>query len=312
MKYLQTYKKLKLKDDDKEVFEYFIETLTDSIFTWDYFVDFEKVKKNIHLIERELNLLNVLIGKTNIDQEFIDLVVDYPNIRKILPILIAIRNNKLKDLKIIDDFEDLKSESKVAIFNPNIEMTSEIKKDLIAFFNDSGLKKKFQDKDVKNVVDYCFGIEVGMDTNARKNRTGKAMENIVEKIIQKFSEKNNLEYIPQATQKRIKDKWNFDIELDKTNRIFDFAVFEKSNNKIFLIETNYYGGGGSKLKSTAGEYQYLFNFLKNQSIELIWITDGLGWKTTKKSLFETFLHNDYLLNIELVKQGILKDIILSN
>ena len=310
MKYLQTYKKLNLKEDEKDIFEYLISSLTDSIFTWDYFVAFEKVKKNINAIEKELNLLNVLIGKEDIEKEFINLVIDYPNVRKVLPILIAIRNNKLKDLKIIDDFEELKSESKIDLFNQNTELTPELKEDLIAFFNDSGLKTIFQDKDVKNIVDYCFGIEVGMDTNARKNRTGQAMESIVEKIIEKFAEKNNLEYIPQATQKKIKEKWNFDIEIDKTNRIFDFAVFEKSKNKIFIIETNYYGGGGSKLKSTAGEYQYLSDFLKKQGIDLIWITDGLGWKTTKKSLFETFLHNDYLFNIELVKQGILTDIIL--
>ena len=310
MKYLQTYKKLNLKNDENEIFEYFFKTLTDSIFTWDYFVDFEKVKKNIHLIEKELNLLNVLIGKNDIDKEFISLVSEYPNVRKVLPILIAIRNSKLKDLKIIDDFEELKSESKIDLFNPTVELTTEIKEDLVAFFEYSGLKNIFQDKDVKNIVDYCFGVEVGMDTNARKNRTGQAMESIVEKIILKFAEKNNLDYIPQATQKKIKEKWNFDIKIDKTNRIFDFAVLEKFKNKIFIIETNYYGGGGSKLKSTAGEYQYLSDFLKKQGIDLIWVTDGLGWKTTKKSLFETFIHNDYLLNIELVKQGILKDIIL--
>ncbi|MEA3329293.1 MAG: type II restriction endonuclease [Nanoarchaeota archaeon] len=310
MKYLQTYKKLNLKEDEKDIFEYLIETLTDSIFTWDYFVAFEKVKKNIHAIEKELNLLNVLIGKEDIEKEFIALISEYPNTRNVLPILIAIRNNKLKDLKIIDDFEELKSESKIDLFNPTKELTSELKEDLINFFKESGLKDIFQDKNIKNVVDYCFGIEVGMDTNARKNRTGQAMESIVEKIIQKFAEMDNLDYIPQVTQKKIKEKWDFDIEIDKTNRIFDFAVFEKTKNKIFIIETNYYGGGGSKLKSTAGEYQYLSDFLKKQGIDLIWITDGLGWKTTKKSLFETFLHNDYLLNIEMVKQGTLKDIIL--
>ncbi len=310
MKYLQTYKNLNLKNDEKEVFDYLVKTLTDSIFTWDYFVDFEKVKKNIHLIEKELNLLNVLIGKTNIDKEFINLVSEYPNVRKVLPILIAIRNNKLKDLKIIDDFEKLNSESKIELFNPNIELTTELKEDLIFFFKESGLKDIFESKDVKNIVDYCFGVEVGMDTNARKNRTGQAMESIVEKIIQKFAEKNNLDFISQATQKKIKETWNFDIQIDKTNRIFDFAVFEKSKNKIFIIETNYYGGGGSKLKSTAGEYQYLCDFLKKQNIDLIWVTDGLGWKTTTKSLFETFLHNEYLVNIELVKKGVLKDIIL--
>ena len=192
MKYLETYKKINLKEDEKEIFEYLINTLTDSIFTWNYFVDFEKVKKNITLIEKELNLLNVLIGKEDIEKEFIDLVIDYPNVRKVLPILIAIRNSKLKDLKIIDDFEELNSESKIGLFKPDVELTPELKEDLIAFFNDSGLKNIFQDKDVKNIVDYCFGVEVGMDTNARKNRTGQAMESIVGKIIQKFSEKNLL------------------------------------------------------------------------------------------------------------------------
>jgi len=54
----------------------------------------------------------------------------------------------------------------------------------------------------------------------------------------------------------------------------------------------------------------LFDFLKNQNIDLIWVTDGVGWKTTTKSLFETFLHNEYLLNIELIKSGALKDIML--
>ena len=149
-----------------------------------------------------------------------------------------------------------------------------------------------------------------MDTNARKNRTGKSMENIIEKILSKFSKENNLEFFPQATQKKIKEKWGFDIEIDKTNRIFDFGVFDKAKNKVFIIETNFYGGGGSKLKSTAGEYQYLFDFLKKQDIDLIWVTDGLGWKTTKKSLYETFLHNDYLVNIELIKQGVLWDILI--
>lgn len=309
MKYLQTYKRLNLKNNENEIFDYIIQTLTDSIFTWNYFVDFEKVKKNTYIIEKELNLLNFLIAKEDLEKEFIKLISEYPTVRKVLPILIAIRNNKLKNLKIIDDFETLISESKIALFDPNNKLTSEIKDDLLAFFNESGLKNIFQDKNVKNLVDYCFGIEVGMDTNARKNRTGKSMERIVEKIIQKFTEKNNLDYIFQATQKKIKDKWNFNIKIDKTDRIFDFAVFEKSKNKIFIIETNYYSGGGSKIKSTAGEYKYLFNFLKNQGIDLIWITDGLGWKTTKKSLFETFLHTDYLINIELVKQGALKDII---
>ncbi|MBU0457575.1 MAG: type II restriction endonuclease [Nanoarchaeota archaeon] len=310
MKFLQTYNKLNLKDDEKVIFDYLIDTLKESIFTWDYFVDFKKVKQNLILVEKELNLMNVLIGKQNLEKEFLELIGEYPQVRKVLPILIALRNNKIREIKIIDDFEELNFENKSSLFDPTQELTKELKEDLLNFFKESGLKELFENKDVKNLVDYSVGVEVGMDTNARKNRTGQSMEKIVEGMIKKFSEENNLDYIPQATQTKIKDKWNFDITLDKTNRIFDFAIFNKSKNKIYVVETNFYGGGGSKLKSTAGEYQYLADFLSNQKIDLIWITDGVGWITTKKSLFETFSKNKYLFNIELIKQGVLKDIIL--
>ena len=311
MKYLDTYNRIGLKDE-KSVFEYMIDNFKESIFTWEFFVDFDKVKKNASYIEKELNLLNVLIGKNDLDKEFINLVSEYPKIRRVLPILLAIRNNKLKELNIIDDVDELVSENKNHLFNPKIELTSELKKDLISFFNDSGLKNIFENKEVKNLVDYCFGIEVGMDTNARKNRTGTSMENIVEKIIKKFSDDNGVDYIAQATKSKIKEKWDLDIELDKTNRQFDFAVFNKSNKKLFLIETNFYGGQGSKLKATAGEYHSLGEFLKSKDLELIWITDGIGWHSAKKPLYETFSKNKYVFNLELLKKGVLKEVILKN
>lgn len=310
MKYLPTYKKLNLPDDKETIFKYLVETLKESIFTWDYFVDFEKVKENVVKIEKELNLLNVLIGKSDIEKEFIKLIEEYPKVRTVLPILIAIRNSKIRETHLIDDFDVLLSENKEPLFNSNTPLTPKLKTDLIKFFNDTGLKKIFTDKNIKNIVDYCFGVEVGMDTNARKNRTGTSMEKLVEKIVENFCIKNNLEYMSQATQNKIKTKWNFNVQLDKTNRIFDFAIYSKTKNKIFVIETNFYGGGGSKLKSTAGEYKALSDFLKTQKIDLIWVTDGIGWKTTKKALYETFLHNDYVVNIELIKKDVLKDIIL--
>jgi len=213
-------------------------------------------------------------------------------------------------MPIIDNFDTLIFENKSELFNATVELTPKLKKDLIKFFSDTGLRQIFEDKSVKNIVDYCFGVEVGMDTNARKNRTGTSMESLVEKIIQKFCDENRLEYISQATQFKIKEKWNFKIQLDKTDRRFDFAIFNKKKNKLFVFETNFYGGGGSKLKSTAGEYKPLFDFLRGQNIDLIWVTDGIGWNTTKPALYETFLHNDYLFNIELMKKDILKEIVL--
>lgn len=284
-------------------------TLQDSIFTWDYFTDFEKVKKNVKKIEKELNLLNYLVGKENLEEEFLTLVEEYPKVRKILPILIAIRDDKLFSTPVITNIETLIPENKKYIFHNPID--ENIKKELLIFFKESGLKDIFESKAIKNLVDYCFGVEVGFDTNARKNRTGDIMEKLVFKFLEEFCEEDkNLQFIEQATQKRIKEFFNYDIKIDKNSRRFDFALFDKTKNRLFLIEVNYYSGGGSKLKATAGEYQYLNNFVKSQNINFIWITDGKGWLTSLKPLEETFIHNDYVINLDMLKNGVLKEICL--
>ena len=301
MKYLNIYKKLNL-ETEKEIFDYFIDNLNDSIFTWDYFVNFIKVKTNILKIEKELNLLNVLIGKKNIEKEFINLIKEYPKVRIVLPLLIAVRKNKLKTLKIISNYKTLIPENKLNLFDPKIKLDNNLEKELLKYFNISGLKDIFKNKNVKNIVDYCFGVEVGLDTNARKNRTGKSMEILVENILKQLNNHIKFKWISQATSKKIKNLWNLDVKIDKTNRKFDFAVFHKK--QLYLIETNYYSGGGSKIKSTAGEYKQLNDFIKKQGFKLIWITDGLGWKTTLNSLKETFKYNDYIFNLKIVNNAL--------
>ena len=292
-------------------FETLKNTLQDSIFTWDYFTDFNKVKLNVKKVEKELNILNYLIGKKDIEKEFIQLIEEYPNIRKALPLLIAVRRDRLKETPIITNIDTLIPENKQFIFFD--EINQNIKYELLIFFNESGLKNLFVNEYIKNLVDYCFGVEVGFDTNARKNRTGTLMENLVSKFLKEFCDENqNFSYIEQATQKRIKECFNYDIEIDKNSRRFDFALYNRANKIIYLIEVNYYSGGGSKLKATAGEYQYLYDFLKAQNINFIWITDGKGWLTALNPLEETFNHNDYVINLQMLKDGILKDITIKN
>ncbi|MFK7780361.1 MAG: type II restriction endonuclease [Candidatus Gracilibacteria bacterium] len=282
-------------------------TFQESIFSWDYFTDFEKVKLNVQKVKVELNILNSLIGEDNIEEEFIKLVDEYPSIRKTLPLLIAVRKDKLRDTSIITDMDTLIAKNKQYIFYD--EMNDNIKNELLIFFRESGLKDIFQNIHIKNLVDYYFGVEVGFDTNARKNRTGTMMENLVSKFLAEFCKENrNYSYIEQATQKRIIETFDYKIKIDKNSRRFDFALFNNDTEKLYLIEVNYYSGGGSKLKATAGEYQYLHDFLKSQNLEFIWITDGKGWLTALNALEETFNHNDYVINIDMLKNGILKNI----
>ncbi len=282
-------------------------TFKDSIFTWDYFTDFEKVKLNVQKVKVELNILNSLIGEENIEEEFIKLVNEYPKIRKALPLLIAVRKDKLNNISIITNVATLIAENKKYIFYDKINKT--IEEELLIFFRESGLKDIFQNRYIKNLVDYCFGVEVGFDTNARKNRTGTLMENIVSNYLSKFCQENaNFIYIEQATKNRIKEKFDYTIRIDKNSRRFDFALFNKVTRKLFLIEVNFYSGGGSKLKATAGEYQKLYELLKGQGVDFIWITDGKGWLTALHPLEETFENNDYVINLHMLKNGVLKDI----
>jgi type II restriction enzyme len=296
--------------DNSSVFKYFLSTLKDSIFTWDYFVDFDKSIRNSAKIKNELNRLNTLIGLPNheLDTAFIELLKAEPNIRRALPILIAIRANKMSSTRIIDDLNTLETQSKTHLFDPRIEMTASVEGDLLNCFELSGLKLLFQHATITNLNDFCLGIEVGMDTNARKNRTGTNMEDIVENNLSRFCVENNFRYIAQATKSKIKSLWNIDVNVDKINRRFDFAIATSKNN-LYLIEVNYYSGGGSKLKATAGEYKEVFNMLSPQNINFIWITDGLGWLTAKTALYETFLLNDYIINLEMISDGILDEII---
>ncbi len=308
MKFLDFYKnKLGCKNEDN-VFDYFINNLQDSISDWGFFVEWKKIRTNIEKIETELNILNSLIGKDNLDNKFIEIVLEYPKVRLALPILIAIRKSKLKEMPILNELGNLEVENKEYLFDDKIEINSKIKKELSVFFQNSGLKQIFQDKNIKNLVDYCFGVEVGMDTNARKNRGGHNMENLVELFIKKICKDNNYKYLKEANAVKIKQEFGYEVPVDKSSRRYDFVI--NNGKELFIFETNFYGSGGSKLKSTAGEYRNLFDVLDNK-YKFIWITDGCGWKNTTKPLRETFNHNDYIFNLNMLKNNILNSI-LSN
>lgn len=292
---------LNLKNDD-ELFDYIKSTFKSKITQWDYFVNWHKVFSNIEPIEKELNLLNVLIGKVNFDQEAFSLLKEYPKVIKAFPTLIAIRENSVDILIQAKEFLYKKFE-----FNKST-LTDEEIFDLVDFMKQSGLASLMQDKKVKNLVDYATGVEVGLDSNGRKNRGGTLMEKITEEFVKEACEELGLPYMAQATASKIKAQWGIDVVVDKSSRILDFAI--NKNGKLYFMECNFYGGGGSKLKSTATEYVEMNRYWKNQNIEFIWVTDGGGWLTTLRPLREFFDKGDYLLNLEMLKKGILKQILI--
>ncbi len=276
-----------------------INTFKSSIKTWDYFVNWKKVFANSSDLEISLNKLNYLLGKDNLEDEFKKLYASNPDIVKALPVLLAVRENKL------EVFDKVTKDSEFFDFTG----TENNPDKYYEFLEKSGLARLFQKDGIKNLVDYVMGVEVGLDSNGRKNRGGTLMEEIVGTFISDFCTKQGFEYMAQARAADIKSKWGFEIKVDKSQRSFDFAVFNPKNNKIKLFETNFYNGGGSKLKAVCGEFRSLYSELREQNIDFVWITDGLGWTTAKRPLEETFNHNDkYVFNLNMLEEGILEEL----
>lgn len=279
-------------------FNTLISTLKNSIKTWDYFVNWKKVFKNSADLEITLNKLNYLLGKDSLKTEFITLYTSNPDIVKALPILLAIRESN------VEIFDVSKKDLEFFSFTGEEEDVEKY----YSFIEKSGLAKLFQKDGIKNLVDYVIGVEVGLDSNGRKNRTGTSMENTVEVFLIDFCKENNYEYLSQAKPKQIKSKWNIDIRVDKSARSFDFAVYNPVSKKIKLFETNFYNGGGSKLKAVCGEFKDLYTQLKKQDIDFVWITDGLGWNTAKRPLEEAYNHNEYTFNLSMIEAGALNEL----
>ena len=303
MKYISFYeKKINCKNED-EVFNFLINTLKPSNTLWSFFINWQKVYENVRNFEVSLNILNYLIGKNNFDIEFKSLISENPQVIKTLPALLGIRGNK--KMNILVDYSEKKLIYEDFDFDQNNISDINLNK-YLSFVTNSGLKELIVSGKIKNLVDFMVGLESGLDTNGRKNRGGSAMEDITEAFIKDVCFKKNYKYLKEANAKKIKDEFNIEIPVDKSSRRYDYIIYDGKD--ITVIETNYYGGGGSKLKSTAGEYRNFYPVL-NGKFRFIWITDGLGWNSSKLPLRETFNHNDYILNLSMLEQGILDNIL---
>lgn len=288
-----------------EHFHKFINTINSKgIIQYSYFVNWAKVLKNIEPIEKELNLLNTLVGKDDFESVLFNIFKEYPKTIKAIPALLAIRNSSIEVLidKTNFIYQNFNFKQK--------DLEDEKIKNLVNFVMQSGLGELIKNKQIRNLPDYCMGVEVGLDSNGRKNRGGTQMEDLVQSFVAIFCHENELEYLSQANAKKIQDNWHIDINVDKSSRIIDFVI-KGHDNKLFFIECNFYNGGGSKLKSTATEYIEMSRFWKNQNIEFIWVTDGKGWLSTKNPLQDYFDRKNILLNIEMLQHNYLQHIILS-
>lgn len=304
MKQLPTLSKLGLNSPEAG-FQYLMDNLRPSLKLWDYFVNWEKVFSNTRALEVHLNLWNYLLGKDDFDTEFELLLSEHPEIVRAIPSMVVRDGAHSTTYAIVRNLQNLGAQDLLFDFSSPADTPAK-RLAALSFIRGSGLDRLFNKDGVKNLVDYVLGVEAGLDSNGRKNRSGTSMEAICRAFLSSFADEKGLELMEQATAPKIQKSWGFDVPVDKSSRRFDFALSDKK--KLVLIEVNFYGGGGSKLKATVGEYKGLHSVLAAGGFEFIWITDGEGWRTTERPLQEAFDLIDHVWNLKMLNSGLLGDI----
>ena len=252
----------------EEQFNQFMSQLSETNATLNFWTDFDKIRKNVASVEIKLNTLNYLIGKEDLRSAITKLWNNDKRVFDVLLILVACRKRDKK--KVVNDkAEFVLLESYLYTLDGVIE-----------FIEGTGLAQVFQDKNIKNLVDYVFGVETGLDSNARKNRSGDAMEDTVELIIKS----SGLQYRKEV----VSSEWPEITEaLGTDKKRFDFVITTKK--KTYLFEVNFYSGGGSKLNETARSFTEISPKINSvPGFEFVWVTDGKGWNSARNKLQEAY------------------------
>ena len=249
-------------------------------------MDFDVVYENVEKFKIELNILNSLIGSKNIENEFLNIIKDYPNTLRCIPFLLAVRQIEI----LVQDKE--------TFYMYNFAEINYAPEQYAVLMKETGLFDLLENHMVSSLIDYALGVEVGLNSNGRKNRGGHLMEDLVESHIKKAGFK---EYYKEMYLTDVEAKWKLDLSKisgDGTStKRFDFVI--KTDDMVYGIETNFYASGGSKLNETARSYKMIAEEAKDiNGFKFVWITDGDGWKSARRNLKETFdvLENLYCIN----------------
>lgn len=268
-----------------------------SIANYGYYIDFDKVYRNVNEIKVELNILNTLIGSKAIEDDFKNITAKYPETLKCIPILLAVRAN---EIYAIDGDGD---------FTYNFKNANYTAEQYVVFMRKTGLFDLIENHIVNNLVDYVTGVETGLDSNGRKNRGGHLMEDLVESFIVKAGYEKNKTYFKEMYIHEITEKWGIDLSAisnqGKAEKRFDFVI--KADKMIYGIETNFYASGGSKLNETARSYKQIAQEVATiDGFEFVWFTDGSGWTSARHNLEETFDVMEHIYSIDDLENGVIQ------
>lgn len=273
-------------------FNSWLSQFRESIADYKYYIDFNVVYQHISDYEDGLNLLNGLRGKSGheFDAKFLKLIDEYGNkVLRCIPILLAKREY---DIFCTDSSHQIKY---------NFFEIEQKPEEYLYFIKETGLYELLSDKLTGNLIDYVYGVEVGLNSNGRKNRGGHLMEDLVESYIQKAGFIKNETYFKEMYLSDLESITGLNLSAlsnsGNTDKRFDYIIFGK--DFVYACECNFYASGGSKLNETARSYKTLAIESKGISgFKFVWFTDGLGWISARNNLKETF---DVLEDIYCIK-----------
>ncbi len=270
-------KKVRMEKD----FELFMSQLQKTNRTLDFYTNFGNIERKVDSVRLSLHMLNSLIGISNL-KEGVELIWERDKSAfNVLSILIAIRESRKE--RVIDNNDN------VLFLNEFFSSPEKV----IEYLETTGLADLFRQSKVLNLVDYVFGVEVGLDSNTRKNRSGKVMENQIDSIFTK----NGLAFSKEV----LSNKWDgLQKELGTDKKRFDYMI--QTPRKTYLIEVNFYSGGGSKLNEVARAYSDLAPKINRlNDFEFVWITDGIGWQSARNKLQEAYYTIPHVYNLTCIQ-----------
>lgn len=296
------------KNSVGDLVKYFQETLTVTNRDFKFLTDWKKIEKVVKKYRFEIALFDVLIKSYNFDNELRQLLSKYPDAIKVLPLLLALSNKDSEELVLVEDFLNWN----FAEFHFNFREfngSSEHLDKAARLFEKTGLKNFFLNLSAKSILDYTIGVQVGLDTNARKNRSGHIMEKLIEEEILSYKKSDEITF-EVFTQKKFKFLKEKDILYpnELSERKADFLLVKDKN--WVNIEVNFYNTSGSKPEEIVNAYTERQRYIKNSGGHFVLITDGLGWRKKTKDNVQNqvkiaFKELDYIMNLHFVKEGYL-------
>lgn len=271
----------------------------------DYWINFNKVQDISEEFGPEFYTLDYLIGKT---EKEIDLFFQKnPSLLKLIPTLLGIRDSKLSKINGEFFLDVFSKEGDYALNFSTIDES--IVNKYIEFMKNSGLYWVFTKGVSKSIHDYSVGVETGMDSNGRKNRSGKLGEIYIEAILKDIAKQNNFEWNGQTTYSYIKNEYGIDLDTSLKNVRFDGSLFDPKNKKLYLFEINNFSSGGSKLKAMGGEFSLRQQIFSDSNHELVYITDGQGWIQEKSHLLSILSSMNNVFNFYMVQNNFIQELI---